>query len=207
MPTLALFNLAGESVGEINLSESVFGVEPNQQVIYDVVKAQRAAMRQGTAKTKTRAEVAGGGRKPYRQKGTGHARQGTIRAPQYVGGGVVFGPAPRDYDSKVNKKVRRLALKIVLSDKVREDNLKIVDQIALDNHKTKGVVEALNNLKVAGKTMFIVSEVNELLDQASRNLPHVTTVTCDHISVYDLMNATNLIATQDAVKKMEEALS
>jgi len=121
MPKLAVYNQQGESVGEISLADSVFGVEPNQQVIYDVVKAQTASMRQGTAKVKNRSAVSGGGRKPYRQKGTGRARQGSIRSPQWVGGGVVFGPTPRSYDYKVNKKIRRLALKIVLSDKVREE--------------------------------------------------------------------------------------
>jgi len=207
MPKLALLNQTGETVGEINLADCVFGVEPNQQVVYDVVKAQRAAMRQGTVQTKNRSAVRGGGRKPYRQKGTGHARQGTIRAPQFVGGGRVFGPNPRSYDYKVNKKIRRLALKIALSDKVREENLLVVNGLSLDSFKTKGMVEVLNNLKINGKVMIVLEEINDTLDIATRNLPYVTTVTYDHISVYDIMNAGLVLTTETAVKKIEEALS
>jgi len=207
MPKLPLLNQTGATVGEINLADSVFGVEANQQVVYDVVKAQRASMRQGTSQTKNRSAVRGGGRKPYRQKGTGHARQGTIRAPQFVGGGVVFGPSPRSYDYKLNRKVRRQALRIALSDKVREANLIVVDTISLDSFKTKGIVEILNNLKLEGKIMVVVDEINDTLDIASRNLPNVTTVTSDHVSVYDVMNAKNVLATEAAVKKIEEALS
>ena len=206
MPKLALLNQAGESVGEINLADSVFGVEPNQQVIYDVIKSQRASMRQGNAKTKTRTEVRGGGRKPWRQKGTGHARQGSIRAPQWVGGGIVFGPIPRSYEFKLNKKIRRLAMKIALSDKVRESNLVAIDNIALDSFKTKGMVQILESLKVSGKTMLVLESVNELVDIASRNIPNVTTVTFDHTSVYDLLNANYVIATEKALKMIEEAL-
>lgn len=207
MPKLALLNQAGESVGEINLADSVFGVEPNQQVIYDVVKAQRAAMRQGNASTKTRTEVRGGGRKPYRQKGTGNARQGSIRAPHYVGGGVAFGPKPRSYDYKVNRKIRRLALKIVLSDKVRESGLLAINQLSLETFKTKGMVEVLNNLKISGKVMLLLDEVNDNADIASRNIPGVTTVTYDHLSVFDVMNANYIVATEVALKKIEEALN
>ncbi|MBU0996742.1 MAG: 50S ribosomal protein L4 [Firmicutes bacterium] len=207
MPKLALLNQAGETVGNINLADSVFGVESNQQVMYDVVKAQRAAMRQGTNKTKTRTEVRGGGRKPYRQKGTGNARQGSIRAPQWVGGGIVFGPIPRSYDYKVNKKIRRLALKIALSDKVREESLIALDKFALEDFKTKGMVQVLNNLKVSGKTMLVLDNVNELVDIATRNLPNVTTVTYDHTSVYDILNADKVVATEQALKMIEEALS
>ncbi|MBN2503995.1 MAG: 50S ribosomal protein L4 [Bacilli bacterium] len=207
MPKLPLLNLTGETVGNIDLADSVFGVEPNQQVIYDVVRSQRASMRQGTSMTKNRSAVAGGGRKPYRQKGTGHARQGTIRAPQFVGGGVVFGPNPRSYEFKLNRKVRRLALQVAYSDKVREESLLVVKDFALESHKTKGVVEVLNNLKLDGKIMLVLESVNESLDIASRNLPNVTTVTFDHVSVYDLLNATKVVATEAAVKKIEEALS
>jgi len=207
MPKLPLYNQAGETVGEVNLADSVFAVETNQQVIYDVVKAQRASMRQGTAKAKNRSEVSGGGRKPYRQKGTGHARQGTINAPQYTGGGVVFGPSPRDYSYKVNKKIRRLALKIVLSDKIREENLLVIDEFKLESHKTKGIVEILQNLKQDEKVMIIVEDANDTLDIASRNLPNVTTVRAEHISVFDVMNAKSVVATQAAVKMIEEALN
>ncbi len=207
MPKLALLNQAGETVGNLNLADSVFGVESNQQVMYDVVKAQRAAMRQGTNKTKTRTEVRGGGGKPYRQKGTGNARQGSIRAPQWVGGGIVFGPIPRSYDYKVNKKIRRLALKIALSDKVREDSLIALDKFALEDFKTKGMLQVLDNLKVIGKTMLVLDDVNELVDIATRNLPNVTTVTFDHTSVYDILNANTVVATEKALKLIEEALS
>ncbi|MDD4183858.1 MAG: 50S ribosomal protein L4 [Candidatus Izemoplasmatales bacterium] len=207
MPKLPLYNQSGETVGEVNLADSVFAVETNQQVIYDVVKAQRASMRQGTAKAKNRSEVSGGGRKPYRQKGTGHARQGTINAPQYTGGGVVFGPSPRDYSYKVNKKIRRLALKIVLSDKIREENLLVIDEFKLESHKTKGIVEILQNLKQDEKVMIIVEDANDTLDIASRNLPNVTTVRAEHISVFDVMNAKSVVATQAAVKMIEEALN
>jgi len=207
MPKLAMLNQQGESVGNINLSDAVFAVENNEQVIYDVVKQQRAAMRQGTSKVKNRSARRGGGRKPYRQKGTGHARQGTIRAPQYVGGGVVFGPTPRDYDYKVNRKVRRLALKIALSDKVRQENLIAVDSLALASLKTKEMVTVINSLKVEGKIMVIMDEVNNLVETASRNIPNIVTVAYNHISVYDVLNTNKVIATEAALKKIEEALS
>ncbi|XMB71734.1 50S ribosomal protein L4 [Mycoplasmatota bacterium WC30] len=207
MPKLAMLNQQGESVGNINLSDTVFAVENNEQVIYDVVKQQRAAMRQGTSKVKNRSAVRGGGRKPYRQKGTGHARQGTIRAPQYVGGGVVFGPTPRDYDFKVNRKVRRLALKIVLSDKVRQENLIAVDSLALASLKTKEMLTVVNSLKAEGKIMVIMDEVDNLVETASRNIPNIVTVAYNHISVYDVLNTNVVIATEAALKKIEEALS
>jgi large subunit ribosomal protein L4 len=206
MPKLALLNQAGQTVGEVNLADSVFGIEPNQQVIYDVVKAQRAAMRQGTHKTKTRAEVRGGGRKPYRQKGTGNARQGTIRAPQYVGGGIVFGPSPRSYDYKVNKKIRRLALKIALSDKVRESKLIVLDSLTLESHKTKGMVEIFNILNVSGKVMVMLDDANDFIETATRNLPNVQTTVSEHASVYDILNYHTIIATEKALKKIEGVL-
>lgn len=207
MPKLAMLNQQGESIGNINLSDAIFGVESNNQVIYDVVKQQRAAMRQGTSASKNRSAVSGGGAKPYRQKGTGHARQGTIRAPHYVGGGVVFGPSPRDYDYKVNKKVRRLALKIALSDKVKENNLIAVDSIILPTHKTKEMVTVLSSLKAEGKVMVILDQISELLDKSSRNIPNCQTVVYDHASVYDILNSNVIIATESALKKIEEALS
>ncbi|MBI9008960.1 MAG: 50S ribosomal protein L4 [Tenericutes bacterium] len=207
MPKLAMLNQQGESIGKLTLSDSVFAVEDNNQVIYDVVKQQRAAMRQGTSKVKNRSAVAGGGKKPYRQKGTGHARQGTIRAPHYVGGGVVFGPTPRDYDYKVNRKVRRLALKIVLSDKVRQNNLIAVDALVLPSLKTKEMVTVLNNLKTEGKVTIIMDEVDSQVETAARNIPNVVTVAYNHISVYDLMNTNQIVATEAALKKIEEVLS
>jgi large subunit ribosomal protein L4 len=207
MPKLAMLNQQGESIGKITLSDAVFGVESNNQVIYDVIKQQRAAMRQGTAATKNRSAVSGGGRKPYKQKGTGHARQGTIRAPHYVGGGVVFGPSPRDYSYKINKKVRRLALKIVLSDKVKENNLIAVDSIILPTFKTKEMITVLNSLKAEGKIMILLDEITDLMEKSSRNIPNCSVVLFNHTSVYDILNSDKIIATESALKKIEEALS
>ncbi|PKK96035.1 MAG: 50S ribosomal protein L4 [Tenericutes bacterium HGW-Tenericutes-4] len=207
MPKLAMLNQQGESIGSLNLKDEVFAVENNNQVIYDVIKQQRAAMRQGTAMTKNRTAVRGGGRKPYRQKGTGHARQGSIRAPQYTGGGVVFGPTPRDYSYKVNRKVRRLALKIVLSEKLRGENLIAVESIILASHKTKDMVTVLENLRVEGKIIVVLGEDSDMISIASRNLPNVQTILYNHISVYDIMNANKLVFTKDALEKIEEALS
>lgn len=206
MPTLALMNQSGQAVGEIALNDAVFGVEPNQQVIYDVVKAQRAAMRQGTNKTKTRGEVSGGGRKPYRQKGTGRARQGSIRAPQWVGGAIIFGPIPRSYAYKTNRKIRRLAMRIVLSDKIREQKLIVLDNLALESYKTKGMLTILTNLKVAGKTMLLLNDVADFVEIASRNLPNVQTTVYEHASVYDIMNNDYIVTTAETVKKIEEVL-
>lgn len=206
MPNLALYNQAGQPVGEITLADEVFAVEPNQEVVYDVVKAQRAAMRHGTQKTKGRSEVSGGGRKPWRQKGTGHARQGSTRAPQWVGGGIVFGPTPRSYDYKVNRKIRRQALKIVLSDKVREQKFIVLDNLALESYKTKGMVEVFKNLNVTGKIMVILDEVTDFVDIATRNLSNVQTTVFEHASVYDIMNNSTIVTTQNAVKKIEEDL-
>lgn len=206
MPNLALYNQAGQTVGEITLADEVFAVEPNQEVVYDVVKAQRAAMRHGTQKAKIRSEVSGGGRKPWRQKGTGHARQGSIRAPQWVGGGIVFAPTPRSYDYKVNRKIRRLALRIVLSDKVREQQFIVLDDLSLESFKTKGVVEVFNNLKVSGKIMVLLDNVTDNVEIATRNLPNVQTTVFEHASVYDIMNNHVIVTTQNTVKKIEEGL-
>lgn len=206
MPNVALFNQAGQNIGEIVLADSVFGVEQNQQVIYDVVKAQRAAMRQGTHSSKTRTEVSGGGRKPYRQKGTGNARQGSTRASQWVGGGVAFGPKPRSYDYKVNRKIRRLALKIALSSKVSADKFIVLENLELENFKTKGIVEVFNNLKVEGKVMVLLDGQNENVEIATRNLPNVQTVVYEHTSVYDILNHNFIVLTQATAKKIEEGL-
>lgn len=207
MPKLAMLNQQGESIGSLELKDEVFAVENNNQVIYDVIKQQRAAMRQGTVMTKNRTLVRGGGRKPYRQKGTGHARQGSIRAPQYVGGGVVFGPTPRDYSYKVNRKVRRLALKIALSEKLRGANLIAVEEIILASHRTKEMVTVLNNLKVEGKIVVVLGEDSDLINTSTRNLPNVRTILYNHISVYDILNANKLVMTKEALEKIEEVLS
>lgn len=207
MPKLAMLNQQGESIGSLELKDEVFAVENNNQVIYDVIKQQRAAMRQGTVMTKNRTLVRGGGRKPYRQKGTGHARQGSIRAPQYVGGGVVFGPTPRDYSYKINRKVRRLALKIALSEKLRGANLIAVEEIILASHRTKEMVTVLNNLKVEGKIVVVLGEDSDLINTSTRNLPNVRIVLYNHISVYDILNANKLVMTKEALEKIEEVLS
>jgi len=206
MPKVALLNQTGKNVGDIELSDSVFNVEPNQQVLYEVVKAQRAAMRQGTHKTKGRSEVRGGGRKPWKQKGTGRARSGSTRSPIWVGGGTVFGPSPRDYSLKVNRKVRRLALKTVLTLKVRDEAFKVLDVLSLESIQTKGMVEVLNNLNLSGKIMIILPEGNENVAKSARNIPGVVVTTVSHASVYEIMNYRNVLTTVDAVKLYEEVL-
>ena len=203
MPSIVVLNQTGAEVGKINVSKHVFGIEPNMQAVYEVVKAERAAMRQGTHKTKTRTEVSGGGRKPWRQKGTGRARQGSIRSPQWRGGGVVFGPTPRSYNIKVNKKVVKLALKSILSDKFANKNIVVVDRIELEDFKTKGLIEVLGNLKVEGKILIITTEDDFNLFTAGRNLPNVYVQTKNHLSVYDLINADMYIATEEAMKEYE----
>jgi len=206
MAKVALLNQMGQNVGEVELLDSVFGIEPNQQAVFDVVKSQRAAMRQGTHQTKTRTEVRGGGRKPWKQKGTGRARSGSTRSPIWVGGGTVFGPHPRKYVLKVNRKVRRLALRSVLSDKVLLNNLIVLDKIELESIKTKGMVEVLNNLNITGKAAFVLTDANENLAMAARNIPNVTVTSVSHASVYELLNFTTVVCTVDAVKKYEEVL-
>lgn len=206
MPKLALLNQAGDKVKDITLNEDVFGIEPNPQALYDVVKAQRAAMRQGTQKAKTRAEVRGGGRKPWRQKGTGRARQGSIRSPQWRGGGVVFAPQPRDYDLKVNRKVRQLAMKSAYSAKVIENEMIVVDSIGLTEVKTKAFAEVLSNVKATGRTLVILSENNETVELSGRNIAGVEINTWDHVSVYEILRAHNVIITESAINKIEEVL-
>lgn len=206
MPKLALLNQAGDKVKDIQLNDAVFGIEPNQQAVYDVIKAQRAAMRQGTQKAKTRAEVRGGGRKPWRQKGTGRARQGSIRSPQWRGGGVVFAPTPRDYDLKVNRKVRQLAMKSAYSAKVLEEEIRVLDKFELAEVKTKAFAEVLTNVKATGKTLVILAESNEAVELSGRNIAGVEINTWDHVSVYDILKAHNVIITESAIQKIEEVL-
>jgi len=206
MPKVALYNQTGATLGDFDLADAVFAVEPNQQVIYDVVKAIRAGMRQGTHSTKTRRYVSGGGRKPYRQKGTGNARQGSIRAPQWVGGGIVFGPNPHKHGVKVNRKVRRLAMRIALSDKVRLEKFLVLDQFALETFKTKSALEVLNNVKADGKILVLLDDFNDNVDIATRNLPNVFTTLYEHASVYDILNADTIVTTTAAAKKIEEGL-
>lgn len=206
MPTIALLNQAGKKVKDITLSEEIFGIEPNQQVIYDVVNAQRAAMRQGTHDTLVRHEVSGGGKKPWRQKGTGRARQGSIRAPQCRGGGTVFGPHPRKYDVKVNKKVRQLGLKSALSYKVLNNKLVAVESIKFDAIKTKDFIAFLNNINANGKTLVLVKELDANTALSARNLQTVFVNTAEHSSVYDILNYDKLVVTSDAISYFEEAL-
>ena len=208
MPSIKVLNQLGQEVKELQLADEVFAVEPNMQVVCDVINSQRAGLRQGTADTKTRTEVSGGGKKPYRQKGTGRARQGSTRAPQWRGGGVVFGPTPRKYNLKVNKKVVKLATKSILSDKLSNNNLVIVDKIELADHKTKGLVEVLNNLKANENKKIIIDvlECSPELYLAGRNIPNIYVQAKSHLSVYDLLNADVLVMTEDAALKYEEEL-
>ena len=206
MPSIVLLNQLGQKVGDLQLSANVFAVEDHQQAVFDTIVAERAAMRQGTQKAKTRSEVSGGGRKPWRQKGTGRARQGSTRSPQWRGGGVVFAPTPRSYVMKVNKKVVRLAMKCALTYKVQDSKLIALNELTLENFKTKGLVEVLNNVKAEGKILVITKEANDLLELAGRNIPNVLVETASHVSVYQMMNASCVVMTQDAVAYYEEVL-
>ena len=203
---MQVINLAGEVVRDITLNPEVFGIEPNQQVIYDVVNAQRAAMRQGTHDTKNRSEVRGGGRKPWRQKGTGRARQGSINAPQWRHGGIVFGPTPRSYAVKVNRKVSKLAMKSALSYKVLNDKLIAVESISLSEIKTKDFVKVIESLNACGKTLFVLPEVTENVERSSRNIPNVSVNVASHVSVYDVLNFDKVVLALDSIKYFEEVL-
>lgn len=207
MLKVAVYNQDGANVNEIELNEAVFGIEPNKQTMFDMVLLQRASIRQGTHDTKGRSEVRGGGKKPWRQKGTGRARQGSIRAPQWRGGGTVFGPTPRKYGFKLNKKVARLALKSALSCKVRDEEFKVLDAIAFDAPKTKDMVKVLANLNVEGKTLLVMDEINENVALSARNIPNVMILDAAGINVYDILNSSNMICTEAAIKKIEEGLA
>ncbi|WP_150262892.1 50S ribosomal protein L4 [Parvimonas micra] len=204
MPKVNVYNQLGEVVGDIELNEAIFGIEVNEHVVYEVVKNHLANRRQGTQSAKTRAEVRGGGRKPWRQKGTGRARQGSIRAPQWKGGGVVFAPKPRSYRYSVPKKVRRLAMKSVLSSKVLEGELRILDALIIDAFSTKKAKEILKNLSLETKTMIVLPEGNDMIIKSFANLPKVETVVVDYMNVYDLMRFDNLVIVKDALSKIEE---
>ena len=208
MPTIALLNQSGEKVRDLVLNDEIFGIEPNTQVIYDVVNAQRAAMRQGTHDVKNRSEVRGGGRKPFRQKGTGRARQGSIRAPQWRGGGVVFGPTPRSYSFKLNRKVKQLGLKSVLSYKVQENELVAVEAIKFEEIKTKNFIKFLENINVEGKTMVVCSEAELTVEAvlSASNLPNVFLAPANNASVYEILCYKNLVLTEGAISYYEEAL-
>ena len=204
MPKVDVFDIKGKKVSDIELAENVFGIEPNENIVHAVLVNYLANQRQGTQSTKTRAEVRGGGKKPWRQKGTGRARQGSIRAPQWIKGGIALGPKPRSYKYTVNKKERRLAIKSLLSSKVIEKELTVVDKLELKEIKTKSMVNALSALKVEGKTLIIVPETNKNVLMSARNIEGVKTITANNINVFDLLKYTNLILPVDTVKKLEE---
>ena len=204
MPKIDVYDIQGKKVSTVELKDEIFGIEPNEAVVHSVLVNFLANQRQGTQSTKTRAEVRGGGRKPWRQKGTGRARQGSIRAPQWIKGGIALGPKPRSYKYTVNKKEKRLAIKSCLSSKVLEKELTVVDSLPLKEIKTKEMIKALNNLKVEGKTLILLPEKNETVQKSARNIEGVKTTLVNTINVYDLLKYKNLVITLDTVKKLEE---
>ena len=203
MATVSVKNMEGNEVGTIELSDAVFGVDVNEHLVHMAVVAQLANKRQGTQKAKTRSEVSGGGRKPWRQKGTGHARQGSTRAPQWTGGGVVFAPVPRDYTIRLNKKEKRLALKSALTSRLQENKLIVVDELKFDEIKTKNFVNVMNNLK-ADKALVVLNENDANVVMSARNIPTVKTALTNTINVYDILKYNTLILTKDAVATIEE---
>ena len=204
MPKLNVLNIQGQNVGEIELSDAVFGVEVNEHVLYEVVKNQLANKRQGTQSDNTRSEVRGGGRKPWRQKGTGRARQGSIRAVQWIGGGVAFAPKPRSYRYTLPKKVRRLAMKSALTSKVQANEMIVLDALTMDAPKTKEFATILNNVNAAKKALVVMAEKNENVIKSAANIPNVETALVNTINVYDILKYDSFIITTDAVKKVEE---
>jgi large subunit ribosomal protein L4 len=204
MANVSVYNIEGKEVGTIELNDAIFGVEVNEHLVHLAVVQQLADKRQGTQKAKTRSEVSGGGRKPWRQKGTGHARQGSTRSPQWTGGGVVFAPTPRDYSFKMNKKEKRIALKSALTDKLQNNNLVVVDELKFDEFKTKKFAEAMTNLKATRKALVVLADNDQKVVKSAANLEQVTTTLTNTLSVYDIVNAKTLVLTKDAVAKIEE---
>ncbi|MDR5659551.1 50S ribosomal protein L4 [Serpentinicella sp. ANB-PHB4] len=204
MPKLAVYNVSGQQVSEMELQENVFGIEVNQHVLYEAVKNQLANRRQGTQSAKTRSEVRGGGRKPWKQKGTGRARHGTIRSPLWVGGGVTFAPKPRDYSYTLPKKVKRLAMKSALTSKVNANEMVVVDELSLEAPKTKEMVAILKNLNADKKALIVIDEKNEAVLRSAKNIPGVQTAFVNTLNVYDILNHDKFIITKDAVQKVEE---
>ena len=204
MPKVALYNMEGSQVGEIELNESVFGQEINESVLHDVVKNYLANQRQGTQSTKTRSEVRGGGIKPWRQKGTGRARQGSIRATQWIKGGIALGPKPRDYRYTLNKKVKKLAMKSALSTKVNANEIIVLDQLILEEIKTKKIAEMLKNLKVESKALIVTNEKNDNVVKSAKNIEGVATTFTGSLNVYDVLKYDVMVITKDAVSKIEE---
>ncbi len=203
MANVSVYNMEGKEVGKMDLNDAVFGVEINEHLVHMAVVQTLANKRQGTQKAKTRSEVSGGGRKPWRQKGTGHARQGSTRAPQWKGGGVVFAPVPRDYSFKLNKKEKQVALKSVLTSRVQDNKLIVLDELKLDEIKTKKFKEVMDNLKVE-KAMVVIGEQDKNVILSARNLPTVSTAVAENINVYDILKGDTLVITKDAVAKIEE---
>lgn len=206
MTKVTLFKQDGTTNGEIELNSEIFGIEPNENVVFDAVIMQRASLRQGTHAVKNRSAVSGGGRKPWRQKGTGRARQGSIRSPQWRGGGIVFGPTPRSYSYKLPKKVRRLAIKSVLSQKVLDNKLVVVEALQFDAPKTKEFAQVLSNLNVDTKVLVVVESSNDFVLLAARNIPNVTIVDETDVTVLDVVNNDKLLFTKAALSKVEEGL-
>ena len=204
MANISVYNMEGKEVGTMELSDAIFGVEINEHLVHMAVVQQLANNRQGTQKAKTRSEVSGGGRKPWRQKGTGHARQGSTRSPQWTGGGVVFAPVPRDYSFKLNKKEKRAALKSALTDKLANEKLVVVDKLAFDEIKTKNFVNVMNNLNVNTKALVVLNDNDVNVIKSANNVPSVKTTLTNTVNVYDILNADKLVLTQDAVKTIEE---
>ena len=204
MSNVSVYNMEGKEVGTIELDDAVFGVEVNEHLVHMAVVQHLANKRQGTQKAKTRSEVSGGGRKPWKQKGTGHARQGYTRAPQWKGGGVVFAPVPRDYSFKINKKEKRAALKSALTSKVQSNNLIVLDELKLDEIKTKSFLAVMNNLKVQKGLVVMAGDNNGNVILSARNVPDIDTARADMINVYDIMKAKTLVLTKDAVTKIQE---
>ena len=203
MANVSVYNIEGKEVGKIDLSDAVFGVEVNEHLVHMAVVSQRANNRQGTQKAKTRSEVSGGGRKPWRQKGTGHARQGSTRAPQWTHGGVVFAPVPRDYSFKLNKKEKRAALKSALTSRVNESKFIVVDELKLDSIKTKNFVQVLNNLKVE-KALVVLNDMDANVIKSASNVPTVKTAQTNELNVFDVLKYDTVVVTKDAVKTIEE---
>jgi large subunit ribosomal protein L4 len=206
MPKVSVLSQTGSSVGDIELNEAIFGIKPNEAVLFEALVQQRASLRQGNHKVKTRAEVAGGGRKPWRQKGTGRARQGSIRSPQWRGGGIVFGPSQRSYSYKLPKKVRRLALLSALSTKVRDEEIIVLDGLTFDAPKTKEFTKVLTDLSIDKKALFVTADLDEAVALSARNIPGISVVTANGINVLDLVAHDKLVITKDAVQKIEEVL-
>lgn len=204
MTKLNVINIEGKEVGEIELADSIFNIEVNEHVLYEAVKCHLANRRQGTQSAKTRAEVRGGGRKPWRQKGTGRARQGSIRSPQWIKGGVAFAPKPRDFSQKINKQMKRLALKSALSAKVADGNFIALDKIVLKENKTKEVAQILKNFKIEERVLLVLSEGDDMVVRAAKNIPSVLTIDARLLNVYDVVSNAKVVATENAIKKIEE---